>query len=247
MSFHRIYSNHLRHDFELKVYGQGGHPFVIFPASQGRFWDFENYGMIHAIWHWIGSGKIQVFCVDGIDWQSLFNHNASAHDKAKRNREYCEAIMWDVVPYIRQLQPEDKRSTPFTACGTSWGAYHSINFMLKYPGTFATAICLSGVYSLDFLCGDSSDGEVYMQDPLRYLPNISDLDYLGMLAKCKVVIVVGQGRWEEESIRDSDRLCHLLHTKGIHDVWYDKWGHDVDHDWPAWRHQLPYILGKIGY
>jgi len=247
MSHHRFYSHHLRHDTELKAYGHGGHPFIIFPSSKGRFWDFEANGMIHAIWHWIGSGKIQVFCVDGIDHQSLFNKEAHPQDRAKRNREYCEAIMWDVVPYIRNLQPEDKRSTPFAAAGCSWGAYHSINFLLKYPGTFATAICLSGVYSLDFLFGGNADGEVYFQDPLRYLPGISDLEYLGMLGKTKVVIVVGQGRWEEESIRDSDKLCHLLHSKGIHDVWYDKWGNDVDHDWPWWRKQLPHILGTVGY
>jgi hypothetical protein len=44
--------------------------------------------------------------VDGVDHQSLYNREASHHDRAKRNREYCEAIMWDVVPYVRNLQPE---------------------------------------------------------------------------------------------------------------------------------------------
>jgi len=247
MAYHRIYSHHLRHDFELKVHGWGGHPTVIFPASEGRFYDWDAFGMTGVMWPWIESGKLQVFCVDGVDWQSLFNKHASPHDRAKRQREYVEAIIYDIVPYMRHLQPEHMRDTPFLGIGASWGAYQSLNFLLKHPGTFATAICLSGIYSLGFLFGDYSDGEVYHQDPMKYLPNISDLGELGMLARTKIVIVVGQGRWEEESIRDSDRIVDLLHSKGIHDVWYEKWGHDCDHNWEWWRKQLPHILGKIGY
>eukprot|EP01113_Clastostelium_recurvatum_P033564 TRINITY_DN4450_c0_g1_i1.p1 TRINITY_DN4450_c0_g1~~TRINITY_DN4450_c0_g1_i1.p1 ORF type:complete len:259 (-),score=42.01 TRINITY_DN4450_c0_g1_i1:60-800(-) len=246
MSYHRFYSPHLRHDFELKVWGHAGRPVMVFPSSEGRFFDFENRGMIDVMKWWIDSGRLQVFCVDAIDSQSLFNKESSFHERAKRQREYVEAIVYDVVPYIRNLQPESERWTPFLATGCSWGAYHSINFLIKYPEIFERAICLSGVYSLQFIFGDYSDDEVYFQDPLQYLPNINGHEDIEKLKRTKAVIVVGQGRWEEESIRDSDKLAHYLGTKGV-DVWYDKWGHDVDHDWPAWLHQLPYFLHKCGY
>ena len=28
-------------------------------------------------------------------------------------------------------------------------------------------------------------------------------------------------------------------------AWIDIWGRDVNHDWPWWRKQLPYFLGKV--
>jgi esterase/lipase superfamily enzyme len=28
-------------------------------------------------------------------------------------------------------------------------------------------------------------------------------------------------------------------------AWFDYWGYDVNHDWPWWRRQLPYFLGKL--
>jgi esterase/lipase superfamily enzyme len=37
----------------------------------------------------------------------------------------------------------------------------------------------------------------------------------------------------------------VLESKGV-PAWVDLWGHDVAHDWPWWRRQLPYYLGHIG-
>ena len=34
---------------ELKVYGFYGKPLLVFPAQGGRFYEFEDFGMISAI------------------------------------------------------------------------------------------------------------------------------------------------------------------------------------------------------
>ena len=39
-------------------------------------------------------------------------------------------------------------------------------------------------------------------------------------------------------------MKELFGYKGI-DAWCDFWGHDVAHDWPWWRVQLPYFLEKL--
>lgn len=58
------------------------------------------------------------------------------------------------------------------------------------------------------------------------------------------MIAVGQGAWEEQHIEDTRRLQEAFNAKGI-DAWFDYWGFDIDHDWPTWRKQMPYFLGKL--
>lgn len=55
---------------EFKVYGHGGKPILVFPAQDGRFYDFENFNMVYSIEDLINSGKVQLFCCDSIDKES---------------------------------------------------------------------------------------------------------------------------------------------------------------------------------
>ena len=71
---HRWYSPALEHDMELKVYGHYGQPILVFPAQNGRYFDWEGHGgMVEACANLIESGRIKFICVDGIDWQSWTN------------------------------------------------------------------------------------------------------------------------------------------------------------------------------
>jgi len=57
-------------------------------------------------------------------------------------------------------------------------------------------------------------------------------------------VCVGQGAWEDEMVADTRDLQAILSSKGI-PAWIDFWGHDVHHDWPWWRRQMPYFLGHL--
>ena len=46
---HRWYSPALRRDMELLVFGYGGTPLLVFPTSMGRFYEYEDRGMIDAV------------------------------------------------------------------------------------------------------------------------------------------------------------------------------------------------------
>ena len=61
----------------------------------------------------------------------------------------------------------------------------------------------------------------------------------------KAIICVGHGRWEEPMLESIANLENIMHSKGVHNIWFDHWGNDVDHDWPWWRVQIPYFLGKL--
>lgn len=65
-----------------------------------------------------------------------------------------------------------------------------------------------------------------------------------MYRNSKIVICVGQGRWEAECIADTDKMKEDLERLQV-PAWIDYWGYDVDHDWPWWKVQLPYFLSHV--
>ena len=58
------------------------------------------------------------------------------------------------------------------------------------------------------------------------------------------MVCAGQGAWEEKTLADTRSLQDVLAAKGI-PAWFDYWGSDVNHDWPWWRLQMPYFLGRM--
>jgi esterase/lipase superfamily enzyme len=49
---------------EMLTYGHDGLPGIVFPTSQGRFYEFEDRGMVGAVADKIEGGRLQLFCVD---------------------------------------------------------------------------------------------------------------------------------------------------------------------------------------
>ena len=58
---------------ELLVFGHAGMPVLVFPTSGGRFFEFEDRGMVAALAGRIDAGELQLFCVDSVDRESWYN------------------------------------------------------------------------------------------------------------------------------------------------------------------------------
>ncbi|TIW89616.1 MAG: hypothetical protein E5V51_04435, partial [Mesorhizobium sp.] len=76
ISYHKAFARNLGRDMEYKRYGHAGRPVVVFPTSQGRFYQFEDSGGVGALAEFIDTGRIQLFTVDGIDSESFFDKRA---------------------------------------------------------------------------------------------------------------------------------------------------------------------------
>jgi esterase/lipase superfamily enzyme len=242
---HCWFSSNLNRDMALKVYGHWGKPFIVFPCSRGRYFDYEGLGMIHAIGSFIDRGRIKLFCVDSIDAESWYDFGVPPAERNSRHEAYDRYIVDEVVPFVRHHcgQPQER----VMATGCSMGAYHALNFFLKHPDLFEGTISLSGLYRLDRAeFGLSADDipAVYFNSPLNYLQGINDPAYLDPYRRSIIVVCVGQGAWEDEAIEDTRRLDDLFQQKAV-PAWVDFWGFDVNHDWPWWYRQMNYFLGKL--
>jgi len=242
VEYFKKWSRHLNKDMELKVYGHAGVPALAFPTGCGRFYEFEDNGMVDAVGWFLDQGKIWLVTVDSVDCEAWMAHWMFPGDRGWRHLQYERYVMDELIPFIREYTGFRGR---LLTTGCSMGAYHAANFFFKHPDIFGTVIALSGLYSPTHFVGDYMDENVYFNFPLCYLPNLTDPWYLERFRESEIVFCVGQGAWEEESLRDTRRLEEVLHSLGVH-AWVDYWGTNVSHDWVWWRKQLPYFLGEIG-
>ncbi len=235
------WSSCLNQEIELKIYGTSGKAVLVFPSMNGRFYDFENFGMVEAVKDFIEAGKIQLFTVDSIDSQTWTNWNAPPAERARRHEDYDRYIVYEVIPFIKNI---NKSIRKILTTGCSMGGYHAINFFLRHPDVIDSVIGLSGVGKLTMFVDSYVDKYVYQNSPLLNLPNLEDERILKLYRASKIVLCAGQGAWEGPMIEDMKALAEILKEKGV-PCWLDLWGFDVVHDWPWWRKQLPYFLEKL--
>ena len=238
--YETIYSPAVGRDMQVLAYGHYGDPLIVFPSGGGAFHDFEDNGMIDAIAWLIDAGKLKVYCPESLDNESWLSGN-DPHWKAVRHNAYQAFVLDNLVPAIRYDCHDDNSKIALTGC--SIGAYHAVNFALKYPEIFPYALGMSGRYDVAKFAGHSESEEVYFNNPTAYVANFHDghLDYVR--AHTHIALVCGQGAWEHKSLEDTQRLADLLAEKQIsHER--DIWGQDVEHHWYWWRKQIAYHLGK---
>src|SRR5690606_17892881 len=93
---------------ELLVLGHGGARALVFPTSQGRFYEWEDRGMAHALGEHLSRGWVQLICVDSVDAESWYDRAKWPGDRAWRQEQYDRYLLHEVVPFTRQRNP-----TPF--------------------------------------------------------------------------------------------------------------------------------------
>jgi esterase/lipase superfamily enzyme len=237
---HRWYSHRLGRDMDVLVYGHYGYPIVAFPTSGGDHREYEGQGMIEALGHHIDSGKVKFFCVSSVNNDSWYNKGAHPRHRSYVQAMYDAYIAGEVAPFVHaQTQTP---GIPITTTGSSFGAYHAANTLLKHPDLFRRCLALSGVYDVrSFMDGDYDDN-LYYNNPVDYVAGMNDEHYLHHLHRADIHLATGHGPYEDAG--PSYRLSEVLAARGIpHSV--DDWGPDGGHDWPYWKRQMNEYLGRL--
>ena len=231
------YSEALKREMHLMVYGQGGVPFLCFPTQNSMCRNYEDFGMIDQLADFIDGGRIQLFVVDTVDAESWSAREGDKAWRAARQEQYFNYIIGEVVPLIAMRNPETPAVTGF-----SMGANHAMITFLRRPDLFRGVIALSGVYDSDYFFDGWMDSTLYQSSPERFLPGMpADHPYIALYNARRMILCCGQGAWEEDGVRTLRFLESVFREKGIH-AWCDFWGYDVNHDWPWWFKQMRYFL-----
>jgi esterase/lipase superfamily enzyme len=226
----------------LVVYGHAGVPLLMFPTAGADYLEYERFHLIEAITPLIDAGRLRVYSINSVNRYGVLEPHAPPQLKTKLLSAYDRYVVNDVLPLIR-TNSNDHHIRPLLS-GASLGAYLALNTLLKHPDAFRGCVAISGSYDMrDYLGNEYYDEDLYFNNPVDYVPNLNDEQYLGRLRNdVTIVLVTGQGRWESPG--RSQQMADILRSKGI-PCTLELWGHDVDHDWPWWRKMLPYYLNQL--
>lgn len=238
--YHKWFSHHLNREMELLTFGHDGAAVLVFPTREGRFYDYENWGLVEALRSSIESGHIRLYCVDGVDSQTLYCRCSHPVDRVRRHRQYEDYILNEVVPLMRM----EGANPPLIAHGCSIGAYHAMNLALRHPSLFTKVVALSGRYDLTRAIGpfrDLFDGyydqEIYFITPNHFVPNLSDPGLLDSMRTMDITLAVG----EQDPFHESNRvLSGALAGKGIEHR-FALWPGEA-HRARYWREMTPHYL-----
>lgn len=221
------YSPSLHRDMELLAYGERGFPVVVFPTSGGRFWEYEERGMIHALSPKIERGELQVICADSVDSETWYNRWAHPADRLHRQNAFDAYLVYELTPFVKNRTSWGQMGTT----GCSLGGYHAVNFALRHPDIVTYVVSMSGGFDIPkrFLNG-YYDENVYFHSPMDYLPGMNDGWFLDHFRRNYYVLATGNG---DPLFGQNLHMAHVFGIRGVPhllDVW-DGFGHD----WPWWQ------------
>jgi len=203
-------------------------PLLVFPALTGRFFDYEDHGMISALTHKYDGGQLQAFCVDSVDAESWFHKQAPPRSRVERHMQYERYMLLEALPFVRQRTGADR----IAVTGCSFGGYHAVNFALRHPDLVHTCVSMGGSFDVRGFLDGYWDQDVYFHNPVEYMRNLDDDWYLSLYREgFRLVLATGE---HDICLDDNFKLSSILNKKGIpHHL--DVWGDGAGHDWPWWQ------------
>ena len=232
--YHKWFSPSLGRDMEMLIFGHGGLPALVFPTSCGRFYEFEEMGMVGAAWDKIERGELQLFCVDSVDAESWYNRGVGGRWKIARHVQYENYCMHEVLPLMQRMNWSPAR----ISMGCSFGGYHAANITLRHPGVFSGFLSMGGAFDTTNFLHGYHDEDVYFNEPMQYLANLHGWGQLEQLRRGTYVLATGE--WD--ICRGfNEAMAGVFRGKGI-PCRLDVWGDHSKHDWPYWQAMIQNYL-----
>lgn len=232
--YHRWHSPALGRDMELLTFGHAGARVLVFPTSLGKFYEWEDRGMIAELAMHIDQGWLQLFCLDSIDAESWYARDQHPGQRAWRHLQYERYILDEVLPLTRQMN-----ASPFLiATGASFGAYHAVNLAFRHPHVVNRVIGMSGMYDIKEMTGGFEDHNVYISNPSHYMVDLTDPGHLQAIRRQNIILATGA---DDPHRANNEHLSRVLWNRGIWHAFrlWDGWSHD----WPYWRQMIRTYIG----
>ncbi|MEF8792078.1 esterase family protein [Thiohalorhabdus sp.] len=238
--YHQWHSPALGRTMELLVFGQTGAKVLMIPTRDGRFFEYEDLGLVGALAPKIEAGELQLYCVDSVDEESLYCGDCHPAHRIQRHEQYQEHLLSEVLP----LMAAKNGHTCTIAQGCSLGAYHAADIAFRHPQLFQKLAAFSGRFDLTLNVehfGDLFEGyyddTVYRHTPSHFLPDEQDSHRLAALRAMDIVLAIGQ---EDPFLANNRQLSAVLTDKGIPNelhIWPGR-----AHRGGSWRRMAPLYI-----
>jgi esterase/lipase superfamily enzyme len=200
---------------ELLIFGHAGAKVLMFPTRDGRFWEYEELGVVARLAGKVDAGQLQLYCIEGLASETFYDRGRHPADRIRRHAAFEDYILNEVMPLMAGANPHDCT----IAMGCSLGAFQAASLAFRHPHLFRKLAAFSGRYDLtmkvesfdDLFDGYYSDG-IYFHTPTHFLPGLTCPWRLEMLRRLDIVLAVGAA----DPFLDNNRyLSQLLAEKSI--------------------------------
>jgi len=238
--YHKRWSWRLNRDMELLVFGHAGARVLVFPTRYARFYEYETLRLTDRIRSKLEAGQLQLFCVDSLDHESLYNDRVHPRERIHRHWQYEEYILNEVWPFMNMKNPYGCT----IAHGCSLGAFHAANIAFRHPHLFCKLAAFSGRFDLTLniecfrdLFDGYYDENIYFHTPSHFMPGLDCQYRLDSLRRMEIVMVIGR---EDPFLENNRHMSRVLHSKGVSHQLYE-WN-DRAHRGYYWRRMAPIYL-----
>lgn len=224
----RWYSHRLHRDMELLVFGHAGAKVLMFPTRDGRFFEYEELGIVGSLADKLEAGQLQLYCIEGLARESFY---ATWHHPAERIRRHAafeNYILNEVLPLMASKNAHDDTIVH----GCSLGAFQAASLVFRHPHLFRKLVAFSGRYDLTMQVesfGDLFDGyyddDIYFHMPSHFLPGLDCSQRLENLRRIDMVFTIGDA---DPFLDNNHHLSQVLSDKQV--------GHQM-HVWQGRAHR----------
>ncbi|WP_432714822.1 esterase family protein [Pedobacter sp.] len=226
------YSPNLSAEFEMLTFGHGGYPLLLFPTSNGRYYENKDFKLIESVQQFVDEGKVKIYCPDSVDARSWYNKDIHPADRMRNHMWYEKMLLEEILPITRK----DTGIARVIVAGCSFGGYHAANFAFRHPHLVSHLLSMSGAFDIRGQMDGFYNDDVYYNNPIDFMPAAQNPE----LWQLKIVLGTAD---RDICRRDNENLSLILTQKGINH-WLDIRS-DADHDWIVWRTMFPDYLGQI--
>ncbi len=208
-------------NMDLKVFGKSGTPVILLNNT-----DEPEISLMNALSFQLKNEHNQIFCLTLGNDEVLNNQNIQPDIRLIKNNQLECYLIDEVVPRIHQ---ENTNSFVILA-GLGLGAYYAANFAFKHPDHFRKLIAISGKYDIRSFFQPFYNEDIYYNNPMDYLPNLTEKRFLNSIVKMDIRFAVGN---EDPNLEETYRICNILQQKSISyqlDIWNEN-DPNVDNHW----------------
>jgi esterase/lipase superfamily enzyme len=213
---------------ELLIFGHSGAKVLMFPTRDGRFFEYEELGLVGSLADKLEAGQLQLYCIEGLARETLYATWQHPAERIRRHAAFEDYILSEVLPLMAEKNPQGDTIVQ----GCSLGAFQAASLVFRHPHLFRKLVAFSGRYDLTMKVesfGDLFDGyyddSVYFHTPTHFLPGLGDDWRLDRLRQLDIVLTIG----DADPFHDNNRyLSRLLGEKNV--------GHQL-HVWDGRAHR----------
>jgi len=224
----RWYSPRLHRDMELLVFGHSGAKVLMFPTRDGRFFEYEQLGIVESLAEKVRVGQLQLYCIEGLATETFYGSNWHPSERIRRHAAFEAYILNEVLPLMAQKNPHDCTIVQ----GCSLGAFQAASLVFRHPHLFHKLVAFSGRYDLtlkveafDDLFDGYYDDSIYHHMPSHFLPGLSSEEHLASLRRMDIVMTIGNA---DPFLDNNRQFSRVMSEKGI--------GHQM-HVWDGRAHR----------